>query len=75
MNEDQIRQVIDQIDPESKIPSSVVEDLVISLGKEEKLEAEKLYVIEKELKNELTEETDWRKKAVLAAKIISLNLD
>lgn len=76
MNELAIRQIIEQIDPEGKIPNLVVDELAFSLNeKKDELGDDSLYVLEESLKKQLAEEIDWRKKATYAAKLISLSLE
>jgi len=74
MDETTIRQIIEEIDPDNKIPTAMVEELVVQLQnakKEEVMDTEDFYI----LREQLEKETDWRKRASLAAKLVSLNLD
>ena len=77
--EDEIRKLIEEIDPEGKIAQSKIEELVIAIQEMKKnppkdgdsIGDAQISVLEEELKNE----TDWRKRSSLAAKIISYNLE
>ena len=74
MDETTSRQIIEEIDPDNKIPTAMVEELVVQLQnakKEEVMDTEDFYI----LREQLEKETDWRKRASLAAKLVSLNLD
>lgn len=76
MNESEIRQIIEEVDPKGKISQSTLEELVVSLSKNNKKNVSPIIVdLEKNIKDQMELETDWRKKATLAAKIISLNLE
>lgn len=79
MNEDLLRQVIEESDPDNKIPPETVEELVAALsGSNKKLiDVPDISVesIVDTLKASLTTESDWRKRASIAAKIISLGLE
>ncbi|MFA5696759.1 MAG: hypothetical protein WC917_04975 [Bacilli bacterium] len=79
MTEDQIREIIEQIDPNGEINHGVLEDLIqqltysgISIQSTDKV---KKVTTEEELRFELSLEEDWRKRAAIAAKIISLGLE
>jgi hypothetical protein len=79
MTEDQIREIIEQIDPNGEINHGVLEDLIqqltysgISIPSTDKV---KKVTTEEELRFELSLEEDWRKRAAIAAKIISLGLE
>ena len=88
MNEDKIRQLIEEIDPEGKILSDRVNDFISAIKEQEKnplKDGDTRIIIDENgkeqtiifatLKEQLEKETDWRKKASIAAKIISLRLD
>ena len=77
MNEQSIRQAIEQVDSEGKIPSAVVDELVSSLTQEgDKGDTTAIQeTLEDRLREQLGNEQDWRKKASIAARIISINLD
>lgn len=75
MNESEIRQIIEEVDPGGKISQSTLEELVVSLSKNNKNTVSPVIDLEKNIKDQMELETDWRKKASLAAKIISLNLE
>lgn len=88
MEEDKIRQFIEELDPEGKLPTANVESFIQAV---KELEANPLkdgdtrtYIDENgneqtivfsHLKEQMEKETDWRKKASIAAKIISLKLE
>lgn len=88
MEEDKIRQLLEDIDPEGKIPSANIEAFVQAV---KELESNPLKdgdtrtfidengkeqtIVFSHLKEQINQETDWRKKASIAAKIISLKLD
>jgi len=85
MQEDDIRKIIEEIDPEGKIPQSKIEELVVRFKELETNPPEdgdrlpgnpeiRLGVLDG-LKAQLANETDWRKRSALAAKIISLGLE
>jgi len=77
MEEDNIRCLFEEVDPEGKIPQSKIEEFIASvknLGQptsENKVTGNEIAMI----KGQLETETDWRKRASLAAKLISLNLE
>lgn len=85
INEQTIREIIEQCDPEGKVSQATVEEIVARV-KEFEINPPKdgdsvpgspgfVYgVLEEELKKQIMQEPDWRKKAALAAKIISINL-
>lgn len=77
MNEDKIREVIEQADPGGKIPPAMIEELVNSIKSSKALDPApgKAGMIYDSLKDQLSRETDWRRKASLAARIISLGLE
>jgi hypothetical protein len=81
MNEEKIRQLFEEIDPEGKIPQSKIDELVASMNDSSKLRdgdtkgGAIFHTIEQGLRSQLEEENDWRRKASIAAKIISLNLE
>lgn len=78
MTEQEIIQIIEEIDPDGKISQSVSEELVASLKDVNKssrtVDLSSDMVIAK-LKEQMGDETDWRKRASIAAKLISLNLE
>lgn len=82
-NEQDIRRVLEQLDPEGKISSEKIEEVVIAIKELEENPPKDgevrnrmhFSVLEGELKQQIEQETDWRKKASLAAKLISLNLE
>ena len=75
MNEEQIRAIVEQVS--SKGDKYDQEELIAAL-KNVDIPVEgggKIGTTEEDLRAQLTVETDWRKKASIAAKIISLGLD
>lgn len=82
-NEQQIRQLLEQIDPEGKLSQEKIENFISSVQEmeenpvkdQETRNGVHFSVLESELKQQLEQEEDWRKKAAIAAKIISLNLE
>ena len=79
IDEREIRQVIEEIDPEGEISNAQVEELVVAMrGLGESLNKDQTTIygaIEETLKVQLMVETDWKKRATIAAKIISTNLE
>lgn len=79
MQEDEVRRIIEQQVPvESGLSQQSIEDLVAALTvPERKFDEEKNDTPDRidELKIALEREEDWRKKASLAAQIISVNLE
>ncbi|MFA5695893.1 MAG: hypothetical protein WC917_00305 [Bacilli bacterium] len=78
MNEDQIREIIELADPDGKVPQNILEDLIQALNSKEYTKSDnkaELKTTEEQLKTELETEQDWRKRASIAAKIISLGLE
>jgi hypothetical protein len=78
MQEDKIREIFETIDPEGKISQTKIEELIAAIRDVELNQKGVTWLpsedAETELKAQLEVETDWRKKAKIAAKIISLNL-
>ena len=77
-NEQEIRQIVEKIDPKGELSQSVQEELIIALSEVKTDSVNKkvpVASIEYAIKEEMKNETDWRKRASLAAKIISINLD
>lgn len=76
MKEDLARQTINEIDPEGIIPPDVVEELIKAIGEVENAPPGiDMSNVEMALREQMKYEVDWRKKAALAAKIISLGLE
>ena len=81
MNETEIRQLIEQIDPQGKIEQSKIEELIVAIKDMEEnppKDGDKIgdaVISIGSLKERMEAEPDWRKKAAIAAKIISLGLD
>ena len=78
MNEDKIRQLIDQIDPEGNISQEKIEMLISAIKEREDHPFKDGEVVNgltfNTLKEQIENEPNWRKRAILAAKMISLNL-
>ena len=87
MNEDVVRQIIEETISESEISSDNIDDLVFSIkeriqdGVEDNIkEEDKSNVLSEsdnveELKVKIGETDDWREKAKISARIISQDLD
>ena len=79
MNEDKIRRIIEQqIPTDSGISQNNIEDIVAALEELEEKKVTSPPITENrinELKTMMNTEQDWRKKASIAAKIISINLE
>lgn len=81
MNEQQLRQLIEEVDPNGKISQTQIEELVVSINNSiEKKEGETkgkviFHTLENELRDQLDTTVDWRMKAKIAARIISLSLE
>lgn len=85
MNEDVVRQIIEETISESEISSDNIDDLVFSIkeriqdGVEDKEEDKSNVLSEsdnvEELKVKIGETDDWREKAKISARIISQDLD
>ena len=78
MTEQELRQVIEEVDPEGKISQTSMEELIVAL-REPKMNktpevgptgGDLLLLLQEKLK----EETDWRRRAAICAKIISIGL-
>lgn len=79
MIEKDIRQLFEEIDPKGEISQSQVEEFIATMKDLEKnppKDGDKHgdYTVSV-LQDQLSVETDWRKKAAIAARIISLNLE
>lgn len=78
MIDDEIRRMVEQIDPDNKISQDKMEELIIAIKDIENSKrqgSDKVLKIQNNLKEQMEAETDWRKKASIAAKIISLELE
>jgi hypothetical protein len=79
MNESKIRELFEEIDPEGRIPEGKIDELISVMKDQEehplkdgdKVGDATFNTIHEEIKNE----PDWRKRASLAAKIISMGLE
>lgn len=77
MDEETIRQTIERVDPKGEMRQNLQEELVVALAsssKNEVLTNSNKETEEKEIRKQMYEETDWRKKAALAARLISNSL-
>lgn len=77
MQEEKLRQLFEEIDPEGNIPDAKKEDFILAVRgiNESPLPISTAVKAIEDLKIDLEKQTDWRKKASIAAKIISLGLD
>ena len=79
MNEQELRQIIEEVDPEGKISQSVVEELVVALSVPPFSKTAEVGTTEGDLilllQDKLKDEKDWRERARIAARIISINMD
>lgn len=79
MEEDKIRQEIEKADPKGELRQSTIEEIIETIKRERPApnnEDEKTRRIKEEaLLEEMENEKDWRIRAKIAAKIISLNLE
>lgn len=79
INENKIREILEQIDPDGKIPSSKIEELISTIKDQEEhplKDGDKVGdAIYSTLEEQLKNEPDWKKRAIIAAKIISHNLN
>lgn len=74
--EEELRKIFEKIDPEGKISQEHIEEFVSATKNiKENIFEKDIKNYENELKKQIEEEIDWRKKASLSAKIISLGLD
>lgn len=79
MIEKDLRQLFEEIDPKGEISQAKVEEFIASIKEVEKNPPQDGdrhgdYTVSV-LKDQLAVETDWRKKAAIAARIISLDLE
>lgn len=79
MIEKDIRQLFEEIDTEGKIPQGKMEELIAAMKDMEENPREEYITLGdktvRALEEQLAAEPNWRKRAGLAAKIISANLD
>ena len=79
MIEKDIRQLFEEIDPEGKIPQGKMEELISAMQEMERnplKDGDKVGDMTfNTLQEQMAKETDWRKRASIAAKIISANLE
>lgn len=77
--EDEIRKFIEELDPEGKIHPDKIEDFIDSIKEMEKHQIQdgekKGDYTFNTIKDQINSEPDWRKRASLAAKIVSLGLE
>ena len=79
MTNDELRQIFEEIDPEGKISQTTLEELMVALNgssfdKMPEVGPTGVDLISL-LQDKLKGETDWKRRAAIAAKIISANLD
>jgi hypothetical protein len=79
MDEDRIRELFEEIDPDNQIPESKIDDLIAVMKQQEEKPLKDGDKIGDAIFNTLDEgvasDSDWRKKAALAARIISAGLE
>lgn len=85
MQEDQIRKVLEQVNTGNEIPYGKVEEIVSMIKEEEKKTMTEIVIEETngiyqrkavaELRQKLEEETDWKERLKIMARIIVLGLD
>lgn len=85
MQEDQLRRVLEQINIGGEIPNNKMEEIVSMIKEEEKKTMTEIAIEERnenykikaeaELRQKLSEETDWKERLKIVAKIISMGLD
>ncbi len=79
MEEDKIRRFVEDLDPEGKISQDKIEEFISSVKELEKKPLEnstKIGDLTFDLiKEKIKDNTDWRIRASLAAKMISLKLE
>lgn len=73
MNREEVLRKIEEIDPEGEIPDETVEQLIQAMT--ETVEPKQIKKNFYDLRDELEQETDWRKRASLAARMVSMNLE
>lgn len=86
--EQEIRELLEQIDPEGKLPPDNVEAFIQELQEREKhplkdgdsrtiidIDGNERVVYFHTIRDQMEKEIDWREKAKLAARLISLSLD
>lgn len=74
MNEDEIRDKLDELN----IDPSLTNDIMAKVNQRKSaqvIQANQKQAQEFELKSQLDAETDWQKRAAIAARIISINLE
>ena len=71
--EDKIIEILEGLD----IPSEKIDEIVASIKDKESTSSNliKPVATEEDLKGQLALETDWRRRAIMAAKIINYNLE
>ena len=78
MTEDEIRQLIEEIDPDNKIDPAKIEEFIVAIKEREindlKDGDRRGDAIFHTLSEQYAKETDWRKRASIAAQIISAGL-
>lgn len=82
MQEDQIRKILEQVNTGNEIPSGKVEEIVSALQEDDKPITMTEVAIqefnrlkEAKLRQKLSEETDWKERLKIMARIISLGLE
>lgn len=79
MDENKIREMFEEIDPEGKIPEGKIDELISTLKEQEEHivndENKTESNIFKTLREQIGAEPDWRKRAAMAARLISSGLE
>ena len=77
MEESEVRRIVEEIDPDGDISPALVDELVYQMKEAlERKEGDKRGdATYHTLREEFEIEPDWRKRASLAAKMVSVNLD
>jgi len=78
MEEDDIRRMFEEMDPENKIDPSKIEDFIQEIKNLElnpPKDGDKIGDATFSILEKIQNEPDWRKRASLAAKLISLGLE
>jgi uncharacterized protein (DUF2384 family) len=76
MTEEEVRAILETVDPQKQMPLDAIEELVAAFAQPEKhIDKKVAGVSEDGLRRQLETETDWKTRARIAARIISLNLE
>lgn len=76
MKQEQIVEILNSLNTDNKIPDEKIQEIAKSLEENHDLnEDPKIKETLEDLNDKMENEFDWKKRAALAAKIISLNLE